>query len=477
MPKFLRRRSLRVSSLLPRGTLLACALPCALGTSIAGAEPAAPAPAPPSPVAVAPPPPSEPAALVAASEPAFVIEGAPGKGLTARVGDAFSMNLRTRVQLRYQLDGSAEDANEDRDYQQLVNVGTARLWISGNVYVPELRYMIQLAVAGRDYRDGATSPLFDAYLDYRVHRDFAVRVGQFFVPFDRLRTVREFALQMADRPLPVGELTLDRDVGVAFYSEQFLGTPLAWRVGVFGGGGTNLSVGKEPGALVMGRLARHHDVYALDLLGHGLSGLPAGRHYATVDEHVAAVAGLIRQVVRRPALVVGNSLGGMLGVRLAWAEPELVRGLVLLNPGGAPLGGRATYDEFFAKISDTRLSAAYRVSGELIGRVPRLLLVPLLRSLQHMFQRPVILEAYGASDDSVFLSPEHLRRLPVPAGLIWGLRDRFLPEGSFGFFDENLPGAPRLLLPRCGHLPQRECPLRVVRFVLSFADRLDALSL
>lgn len=251
MPKFLRRRSLRVSSLVPRGALLACALPCALETSIALAEPAA---LPPSPVVVAPPPPSEPAALVGASEPAFVIEGAPGKGLTARVGDAFSMNLRTRVQLRYQLDGSAEDANEDRDYQQLVNVGTARLWISGNVYVPELRYMIQLAVAGRDYRDGATSPLFDAYLDYRVHRDFAVRVGQFFVPFDRLRTVREFALQMADRPLPVGELTLDRDVGVAFYSEQFLGTPLAWRVGVFGGGGTNLSVGKEPGALVMGRL-------------------------------------------------------------------------------------------------------------------------------------------------------------------------------------------------------------------------------
>lgn len=254
MPKLLRRRSLRVSSLLPRGALLACALPCALETSIALAEPAAPAALPPSPVVVAPPPPSEPAALVGASEPAFVIEGAPGKGLTARVGDAFSLNLRTRIQLRYQLDGSAEDANEDRDYQQLVNVGTARLAISGNVYVPELRYVIQLAVAGRDYRDGAISPVFDAYLDYRVHRDFAVRVGQFFVPFDRLRTVREFALQMADRPLPVGELTLDRDVGVVLYSEQFLGSPLAWRVGVFGGGGTNLSVGKEPGALVMGRL-------------------------------------------------------------------------------------------------------------------------------------------------------------------------------------------------------------------------------
>jgi hypothetical protein len=81
-------------------------------------------------------------------------------------------------------------------------------------------------------------------------------VGQYFVPFDRLRTVREFALQMAERPRPVGELTLDRDVGVTLYSDKLLGdsSPVAYRVGVFGGGGINLSTGKKPGALVVGRL-------------------------------------------------------------------------------------------------------------------------------------------------------------------------------------------------------------------------------
>jgi hypothetical protein len=205
-------------------------------------------PPPPAPVA-----PREPAAAES-GKPAFQIEGAPGKGLTVRAGDAFSLNLRSRFQLRYQLDGSAQDASEEREYQQLVNVGTARLWFSGNVYVPELRYMLQLAVAGRDYRDGATSPIFDAFLDYQLHRDFSVRAGQFFVPFDRLRTVRESGLQMADRPLPIGELTLDRDVGLVVYSEQFLGSPLAYRLGVFGGGGTNLTAGKEPGALLVGRL-------------------------------------------------------------------------------------------------------------------------------------------------------------------------------------------------------------------------------
>lgn len=225
-------------------------------------------------------------------------------------------------------------------------------------------------------------------------------------------------------------------------------------------------------AIILRRLARGHDVYAMDLLGHGLSGLPAGRAYATLDEHLAALEGFVRQVICRPALVVGNSLGGMLAARLAHEAPAWTSGVVLLNPGGAPLQGRASYDAFFAKISDPSLTTAYRVSGEMFGAVPRLLLLPILRSLQRMFQRPVILDAYGASDDSVFLSAEHLRELPVPAGLIWGLRDHFLPDGSLEFFDQNLPGAPKLLLDHCGHLPQRERPRSVIRFVREFASKL-----
>jgi hypothetical protein len=215
------------------------------------AEPLAPAPAP---LELAPPPsPSlEPAPEPA--KPSAEISAAPGKGLTIKYGDAFSFNLRSRFQIRYQLDVPPEDAAGERNETQLVNIGTARLWFSGNVFDPRLTYMLQLAVAGRDYRDGAISPIFDAYLDWKATPNLSIRAGQFFVPFDRLRTVREFALQMADRPVPIGELTLDRDVGVVLYSEKFLGSPFTWRAGVFGGGGTNLGTGKEPGSLLMARL-------------------------------------------------------------------------------------------------------------------------------------------------------------------------------------------------------------------------------
>ncbi|HEY6558504.1 MAG TPA: hypothetical protein VI072_14580 [Polyangiaceae bacterium] len=184
------------------------------------------------------------------------VSGAPGKGFTVDAGDAFSMNVRARMQVRYQLDIPRADENGERELEQTVNIGTARLWLSGHVYQRELTYMLQLAVAGRDFRDGATSPIYDAYLDYAAHRDLKFRVGQYFVPFDRLRTIREWGLQMADRPRPVAELTLDRDVGVMAYSDEFLGdeSPVAFRLGAFGGGGINLSDGKEPGVLLVGRV-------------------------------------------------------------------------------------------------------------------------------------------------------------------------------------------------------------------------------
>jgi Phosphate-selective porin O and P len=189
-------------------------------------------------------------------KPTWKITGEPGKGLTVTTGDRFSLNVRSRIQIRYQLNVPPPDDHGERKLQQMVNIGTARLWFSGHVLDPKLTYMIQLAVAGRDFREDARSPIFDAFIDWKAHRDLSIRAGQFFVPFDRLRTVREFALQMVDRPAIVNEFTLDRDVGVTLYSDHFLGnrSPWAYGLSVFGGGGTNLTTAKEPGALVVGRL-------------------------------------------------------------------------------------------------------------------------------------------------------------------------------------------------------------------------------
>ncbi len=188
---------------------------------------------------------AEPVAAVSSKQDTVIVDS-----------ERASVAIKSRVQLRYQLSTDLQASATAVDPQQLVTIGTARVYLNGHLLARDLTYQVQLAVADRDYRDGAKSPVYDAYLDYRAHRDLQVRVGQFFVPFDRLRTVREYALQLAERARPVSELTLDRDVGVMVYSNAFLSddSPFAFRLGAFGGGGTNQSTPKAAGGLLVARL-------------------------------------------------------------------------------------------------------------------------------------------------------------------------------------------------------------------------------
>ena len=184
--------------------------------------------------------------------------GAPGRGLLVETADgAFSMGLRGRVQLRSQMVAPPPAADDEaREPTLITRVHTARVLIGGHTLTPQVKYLLQLAVAPNDYRDGTISPIYDAYLDLTHNPNASVRVGQMFVPFDRARTIREFALQLPDRQRVVNELSLDRDVGAYLYSDQLggEGSVLAYRLGVFGGGGPNAVVAKQPGLLGVARV-------------------------------------------------------------------------------------------------------------------------------------------------------------------------------------------------------------------------------
>ncbi len=218
------------------------------GTAISPIAPAA-LPPPPAPVGVAP------AASERAPGPTFTL--APGKGFTvASADERYSLNLRARVQLRTTL-------GRDDDTTTLeAQVRTLRFFIAGNVLVPELKYLIQFAFGANDFDKDSSSPIFDAYVEYVKIRDLNVRAGQYFVPFDRARTIREFALQFVDRQAVVRELSLDRDVGIMFSSTDLfgLGGRLAYNAFIGGGDGrnriaTSSAVGpQKPGVLLIGRI-------------------------------------------------------------------------------------------------------------------------------------------------------------------------------------------------------------------------------
>jgi lipase len=70
-------------------------------------------------------------------------------------------------------------------------------------------------------------------------------------------------------------------------------------------------------------------IAAPDLIGHGRSSWAAPW---TIDANVAALAAMLSQNGDRPVAVVAHSFGSAVALHLAAAHPELVAGLVLLDP-------------------------------------------------------------------------------------------------------------------------------------------------
>jgi len=74
-------------------------------------------------------------------------------------------------------------------------------------------------------------------------------------------------------------------------------------------------------------------VYCPDLLGFGQSEKPVNVTYCS-ELWAGQVEHFIDTVVRRPCVVVGNSIGGYVGMQVAADRPDVVSGLALLNSAG-----------------------------------------------------------------------------------------------------------------------------------------------
>jgi pimeloyl-ACP methyl ester carboxylesterase len=96
-------------------------------------------------------------------------------------------------------------------------------------------------------------------------------------------------------------------------------------VGLHGLGGSHLNwTAIGPG------LTRGARVVALDLVGHGLT--PMGDRTADIEGHRRLLSGFLSALGGTPAILMGNSMGGLVAALQAADEPETVAGLILVDP-------------------------------------------------------------------------------------------------------------------------------------------------
>ena len=245
-------------------------------------------------------------------------------------------------------------------------------------------------------------------------------------------------------------------------------------------------------------------VFSLDLIGFGRShqpGLSAGH---SLDNRLWALqlAAFLREVVQRPAVLVGNSLGGLTALTTAALAPQLVQAVV-----AAPLPDPALVQparrrppKWLRRLQRLLVRTTCRLLPlELI--VPLISRTPLLRAgLQGAYQRSIRddkeLQRLIAQPARRLSAPRSLRAMSVgmalrppqmtapkllerlrnrrntpPVLLLWGRQDRFVPLLIGESVQQQHPWLELKVLDNTGHCPHDETPDAFHQELLHWLDR------
>lgn len=223
---------------------------------------------------------------------------------------------------------------------------------------------------------------------------------------------------------------------------------------------------------LLGRLRPHvRRLLAPDLPAHGFSDVPAsGASPATLQ---AGLFEALDATLDEPAILYGNSMGGLAAARYALARPERVAGLILCSPAGAAMS-RPELDTFLELFRMGSRAAALRFVDLLMSE-PTPLRHLLAWGVYERFNHPGMRSLLATITPEDMLRPEQVRALRPPVLLVWGERERILPAAHGEFFRRNLPPHARLEEPpRFGHSPYLEYPGAVAEQLLAFARDLES---
>ena len=238
---------------------------------------------------------------------------------------------------------------------------------------------------------------------------------------------------------------------------------------------------------VMPTLTATHRVYALDLPGSPDSARPAADYSPAFFERF--VAAFVDALEIGRATFVGNSLGGLIALRLALSEPERAGALVLVDSAGL---GRAVNPAFTSvnvpglgeaalPFWRTPVGAYQRAWGRTAllfahppGSVPREWVAEQCRlalSPGYLEAHLAVLRTQVGFGGQREVLVDQLPLLEIPTLVVWGAGDRVFPESQARVAAARLQEGSLAVVPDCGHMPHVECPDRFLAALDDFLGR------
>ena len=228
-------------------------------------------------------------------------------------------------------------------------------------------------------------------------------------------------------------------------------------------------------------LASRHRVLVPDLPGHaGSTPLPVA---VSLDPFVDRIARLAAREGFEQAAVVGHSLGGLIGLRLATSRPEQVRALILAASAGIRSATREA-QRFLAIAAFLRPTTRYSRHRRAIAnsRVLRKLVfgyfgasdpAAMPERAVHGFLAPLRMHTDTVSARRALVRDDprlDLERVRCPVFLIWGARDNQVTVTDAFEYARRLR-APLRMIGDCGHLLIGERPDACAAAIEDFLDR------
>jgi pimeloyl-ACP methyl ester carboxylesterase len=199
-------------------------------------------------------------------------------------------------------------------------------------------------------------------------------------------------------------------------------------------------------------LCAHFRVIIPDLIGFGqtqrVGSLP------TIPEAAEVLCSWMHELKIVPAHLIGHSMGGQIAVHVAAQLPVTIERLVLVDAAGIPRR---------LNVREVARSAMQMAPPRAWGD-PR-------------FLRTIAADAWVAGPRTLFEATRAilqddvrplLPEISVPTLVIWGERDRLIPQEHAEVFRDCIPGARLVVLQRAAHNPMVDRPGAFNRVVTRF---------
>ncbi len=224
-----------------------------------------------------------------------------------------------------------------------------------------------------------------------------------------------------------------------------------------------------------------YHVWAVDLIGYGFSDKPDQVPYH-VDFFVQQIKAFMDAKEIARAHLVGNSMGGGLALNFACTHPDRTHSLSLLNALGYPLNLPLylSIGRYFGKLWAPFLGPTVIRNGlKQIVFNQNCITEEQVEAYSLPYRFPggamaSLLTLQQFDNQQLIEMGQRYTTLQHPLLVIWGDHDRLIPVSHYEKFLKDFPQAHKLLISKCGHIPQEEEPEQVIAAILEFLQHVEA---